>query len=590
MPDPDMVSRAHRAAATLERAWERWRIGHGLAAEPLPPVSSYVGYSIDEPWGHPRVVFGVDAYEAEVLAALLDSHDSAGFGAAREPAGRPGVTARPVANARPQGAARPAAAAQPATVSRPAGSAQAVAEPRPAVAAEAAAESRPEVAAEAAAESRPEVAAEAAAAVRPAAATQPVRPRPTETGLGYPYPALADGAIRVPVSYQGSGTGAAPAGAPSVPSQPGSGRPAWADEASLREADTLDSYPAAGLAPVDVSVLASDSTPAALAARTPAFPGPDERAAGDAAIVVDDSTDADFAPDSRTEGDGGEADNTARGHAAAEEAADTGPLTGVTGPGGAAAGTSASEPGSAGTPVTNLPGKAEAVDGSRPGHNGTPARVSTAPRAGAPVADAARPPAAVGQRPAVGPARPAVSADSLPRAAATERDPAPRSRPRPGRRPYTPKPIPPRPTDVPTDAGEALATPGAPPAALPHHGEGLVAAASAHGLLTAPWPADLDVPAPTPADLDVPAPTPADLDVPAPASVVPDEDDQPTGDVEPVDVATPNLGISGTIAAELAGWAAGELPGQASARLAAWATVGGVPASAYRDSRTSTAL
>ena len=33
-----------------------------------------------------------------------------------------------------------------------------------------------------------------------------------------------------------------------------------------------------------------------------------------------------------------------------------------------------------------------------------------------------------------------------------------------------------------------------------------------------------------------------------------------------------------TIAAELAGWAAGELPGQASARLAAWAAIGGVPA------------
>jgi hypothetical protein len=35
---------------------------------------------------------------------------------------------------------------------------------------------------------------------------------------------------------------------------------------------------------------------------------------------------------------------------------------------------------------------------------------------------------------------------------------------------------------------------------------------------------------------------------------------------------------NGTMAAELAGWAAGELPGQASARLAAWATVGGLPA------------
>jgi hypothetical protein len=55
----------------LERAWDRWRAAHGLAAEPLPPVSSYVGYSIEEPWGRPRVVFGVDAADAEKLATLL---------------------------------------------------------------------------------------------------------------------------------------------------------------------------------------------------------------------------------------------------------------------------------------------------------------------------------------------------------------------------------------------------------------------------------------------------------------------------------------------------------------------------------------
>jgi hypothetical protein len=42
-----------------------------------------------------------------------------------------------------------------------------------------------------------------------------------------------------------------------------------------------------------------------------------------------------------------------------------------------------------------------------------------------------------------------------------------------------------------------------------------------------------------------------------------------------------------TIAAELAGWAAGELPGQASARLAAWAAIGGVPASGYRAAEGS---
>jgi hypothetical protein len=71
MPDPRLVSRAQRAATMLERAWERWRVTQGLEAEPLPPVSSYVGYSIEEPWGRPRVVFGVDAEDAERLAALL---------------------------------------------------------------------------------------------------------------------------------------------------------------------------------------------------------------------------------------------------------------------------------------------------------------------------------------------------------------------------------------------------------------------------------------------------------------------------------------------------------------------------------------
>jgi hypothetical protein len=83
MPDPRLVSRAQRAATMLERAWERWRDAHGLAAEPLPPVSSYVGYSIEEPWGRPRVVFGVAAEDAERLAAFLeDSLDLDGAGEA----------------------------------------------------------------------------------------------------------------------------------------------------------------------------------------------------------------------------------------------------------------------------------------------------------------------------------------------------------------------------------------------------------------------------------------------------------------------------------------------------------------------------
>ncbi len=44
----------------------------------MPAVSSYVGYSLEEPWGQPRVVFGIEAREAEQLAALLDRHDCAG--------------------------------------------------------------------------------------------------------------------------------------------------------------------------------------------------------------------------------------------------------------------------------------------------------------------------------------------------------------------------------------------------------------------------------------------------------------------------------------------------------------------------------
>ncbi len=61
MRDPDLVHRAERAAAALEEAWIRWRARHGLSTGQLPPVSSYVGYSVEEPWGQPRVVFGIEA-------------------------------------------------------------------------------------------------------------------------------------------------------------------------------------------------------------------------------------------------------------------------------------------------------------------------------------------------------------------------------------------------------------------------------------------------------------------------------------------------------------------------------------------------
>ena len=75
MRDPDLVFRAQHAAASLEGAWNRWRVAHALTGDPMPTVSSYVGYSHSEPWGQPRVVFGLAAEDAEQLAAVLERHD-----------------------------------------------------------------------------------------------------------------------------------------------------------------------------------------------------------------------------------------------------------------------------------------------------------------------------------------------------------------------------------------------------------------------------------------------------------------------------------------------------------------------------------
>jgi hypothetical protein len=41
---------------------------------------SYVGYSLKEPWGEPRVVIGIDADEAEFLADFLDRDECASIG------------------------------------------------------------------------------------------------------------------------------------------------------------------------------------------------------------------------------------------------------------------------------------------------------------------------------------------------------------------------------------------------------------------------------------------------------------------------------------------------------------------------------
>ncbi len=77
MRDPELVARAGYAAARLEQAWERWRALHGLAGS-SDPLASYVGYSLKEPMGQPRVVLGVGAAEAEYFAEFLESHECAG--------------------------------------------------------------------------------------------------------------------------------------------------------------------------------------------------------------------------------------------------------------------------------------------------------------------------------------------------------------------------------------------------------------------------------------------------------------------------------------------------------------------------------
>ncbi len=104
MRDPDPILRAQRAAAVLERAWDRWRTLHGTGAALPPPVSSYVGYSLEEPMGQPRVVFGVAAEEAELLASLLDRHECSGPAAMRQQVPAQG-TVYPPERLRPAGPA-----------------------------------------------------------------------------------------------------------------------------------------------------------------------------------------------------------------------------------------------------------------------------------------------------------------------------------------------------------------------------------------------------------------------------------------------------------------------------------------------------
>jgi hypothetical protein len=99
MRDPELVARAGYAAARLEQAWERWRALHGLVGS-SDPLASYVGYSLKEPMGQPRVVIGVDAAEAERFADFLESHDCAGVAQA-EPRPVNGMAQLPVNGSAP---------------------------------------------------------------------------------------------------------------------------------------------------------------------------------------------------------------------------------------------------------------------------------------------------------------------------------------------------------------------------------------------------------------------------------------------------------------------------------------------------------
>lgn len=71
MRDPELISNAQRAAAELEQAWSQWRTARGRPEVAAESVASYVAHSIEQPWGHPRVVLGIDAEDARELAALL---------------------------------------------------------------------------------------------------------------------------------------------------------------------------------------------------------------------------------------------------------------------------------------------------------------------------------------------------------------------------------------------------------------------------------------------------------------------------------------------------------------------------------------
>jgi hypothetical protein len=507
MPDPEMVSRAHRAAAMLEQAWERWRVRHGLTARPMPPVSSYVGYSIEEPWGRPRVVLGVDAHEAEVLAALLDSHE---FATARGLPGQAGMD-RPD----PSGGDLDATAGQPDQAGlgddRDTGY----------------------------------VAGDVRARV-------PAQVHSAEAVSGHGWPGGRD---------SGGTYGQAPTG-----------------KASPRRPVSADVGTAAtgGGTRGDESRRAENSAPV-----EPALDdiggGPNMGAATDASALVGAGTTADAGAATDASALVG-AGTTADAGAATDASALVG--AGTTADAGAAtdasalvgAGTTADAGTQADADLVTDPGAAAVGDSAdlgypaqhpAPADDPDPAGAATGTAVGVWAAD---------EIPAPRPATPHAGAqESVVPGTVTPRPDA--------GRPGTPQADPYRPNARPDNRG-AGSTPGNP------------GAGSTPGTLGASGPRSAGQQARVHPAGPTGSPSGHEGSHDSEATAGPGGMGTSRGGVEyepAAFTARPHCG-SDNIAAELAGWAAGELPGQASARLAAWAAVGGVPVPGYRANGTASAV
>jgi hypothetical protein len=81
MPDPELVARARRAAASFEPDPERWRALQGLAEIPAQSVVGYASNTLGQPWRQSRASNAFNAEEPERSAEVLE-RASTGHGAA----------------------------------------------------------------------------------------------------------------------------------------------------------------------------------------------------------------------------------------------------------------------------------------------------------------------------------------------------------------------------------------------------------------------------------------------------------------------------------------------------------------------------